>query len=289
MIVLSDSRANPDEEYEALVLQGKLAKTKVDLPVGHLSVSQVNMWLRCGRAYRFRYCDGIVGPPKAAMAEGKTMHRALEVGQREHMKTATMPPLDIMLDAYSDSWKIESADVETYEDASEKIILKRNRIFLTEYHKRVMPYTKPLAVEKRLWISTKNLHVPVLGYIDLVAKDDRPRDPHAPVMPQEEVIDYKVMGKTASRAEIDNSLQLTTYTYATRLPAARYDMFIKTKSPKLATIRTTRTAKDWKWAETIFEEVAKAIAAGIFPPGSPEGWWCQKKWCYYWDLCGRGK
>ncbi len=186
MIVLSDSRANPDEEYDALVEQGKLEETELILPAGHISVSQVNTYMKCPKAYEFRYIKGVIAPPKAMMAEGKAMHRALEVGQREHLQSKKLAPLDVLMDAHNDSWKYQRTDVEIWdEDSPEKVILKRSRIFLSEYHMKVMPYQKPLGVEKRLWISTSKLHIPILGYIDLIVEDTKPV-PHEPMMPQEQ-------------------------------------------------------------------------------------------------------
>lgn len=289
MIVLTDSKAHPDEEYEALVEQGKLLESKIDLPVGHLSVSQVNMHSRCARAYCFRYCDGIIGPPKAVMAEGKAVHRALEVGQREKQKSKTLAPLSVLMDAHNDAWKIESAEVKTYdEDAPEKIILKRDRIFLSEYHKRFMPYQNPLGIEKRFWLSVGSLNIPVLGYIDLIVENNKPPNAHEPAMPQEEVVDYKVTGKTISQNETDSSLQLTTYAHATGLSHVGFDMFVKTKTPKVKTVRSIRSAREWAWTAKHYEDVARSIATGIFPPGDVSGWWCSRAWCYYWDRC-RGK
>ena len=190
MIVLSDSRAHPDEEYEALVDQGRLLETKLILPAGHISVSQVNTYMKCPKAYEFRYVKGIIAPPKAMMAEGKAMHRALEVGQREHLESKTIAPLSVLMDAHNDSWKFQRTDVEIWdEDSPEKVILRRSKIFLREYHKRFMPYQKPLGVEKRFWLSAGAQNIPVLGYIDLIAEDTKPQSRHEPVMPQEEVVD----------------------------------------------------------------------------------------------------
>lgn len=289
MIVLSNSKANPDEEYDSLVDQGKLLDTKLTLPSGHISVSQVSTYMKCPKAYEFRYVKGIIAPPKAMMAEGKAMHRALEVGQQERLKSKQLTPLDILFDAHSDSWKYQRTDVEIWdEDSPEKVILKRSKIFLREYHKRFMPYQKPLGVEKRLWISTSNLHIPILGYIDLIVEDTKPQSRHEPVMPQEQVVDYKVTSKSISQGETDSSLQLTTYAHATGLSTVGFDMFVKTKAPQVKTIKSTRSAKQWKWAERIFEEVGKAISAGVFPPGDPASWACTEKWCGYWGRCRGG-
>jgi hypothetical protein len=169
------------------------------------------------------------------------------------------------------------------------VILKRSKIFLREYHKRFMPYQEPLGVEKRFWISAGPQNVPILGYIDLIAEDTKPRSRHEPVMPQEEVIDYKITAKSISQDETDSSLQLTTYAHATNLSSVRFDMFVKTKSPQVKTVRSARTPQHWQWAAKVFTEVGNAISAGIFPPGDPSSWACTEKWCGYWSRCRGAK
>ena len=48
------------------------------LPKPYLSPSQINMYLRCPAAYKYRYVDGLILPPKAALTRGKSVHKGQE-------------------------------------------------------------------------------------------------------------------------------------------------------------------------------------------------------------------
>lgn len=282
--ILSDSLLPPEEEYEYLVRSGKLPETDVMLPAGYLSVSQIGMYSRCPKQYEFRYVKGIVAPPQARMAEGTAMHKALEAGQRERMVSGTTAPLDVLTDAHNDAWKEQKKRIEMWDEESpEALILKRARIFLSEYHKRYLPHIDPLGIEKRFWALVDN-NIPVLGFIDLIALDSNPSLKHTSE-PVNEVVDYKVIAKTISKNEIDGNLQLTMYSHATDIPRVRFDMFVKTKTPVVKTLESIRTSRDWKWAQRVFSDVGQAISTGSFPPTLPTEWCCSKKWCGYYDLC----
>jgi len=282
--ILSDSLLTPEEEYEYLVDHGELPETDVMLPSGYLSVTQVGTFIRCPKQYEFRYVKGIISPPQARIAEGSAMHKALEAGHRERMVSGTTAPLGVLMDAHNDAWKDEKQRVEVWDEESpESLILKRARVFLSEYHKHFLPHIEPIGVERRFWATVED-NIPVLGYIDLIAVDSNPRLRHRDE-PEKEVVDYKVIAKTYSKNEVDGNLQLTTYSHATGIPRVRFDMFVKTKTPAVKSLSSIRTSQDWKWAQRIFSDIGHAISKGVFPPTMPTEWCCTKKWCGYFPLC----
>ena len=282
--IISDSLLAPEEEYEWLVSSGKLPETSVMLPSGYLSVSQVGTYSRCPKQYEFRYVKGVISPPQARMAEGTAIHRALEVGHRERMVGGSTAPLSVLMDAHNDSWKNEKQRVEVWDEESpEVLILKRARVFLSQYHKGYLPHIDPIGVEKRFWALVED-NIPIVGFIDLIATDSNPllRQQGGA---EKEVVDYKVTAKTFSKAEVDGNLQLTMYSHATGIPRVRFDMFVKTKTPVVKSLGSIRTSQDWKWAQSVFSNVGRAISKGVFPPTLPTEWVCTKKWCGYWHLC----
>jgi len=287
-VVLSSSLLDPAEEYDHLVECGKLDECEITLPSIHLSVSQLGTYARCPRQYEFRYIKGVISPPQARMAEGTAVHRALEVGHRERQDTGSTAPLSVLLDAHNDAWKNARADITKWDDDydSEDTVVKRGQTFLTKYHKHFLPRLKPVGIEKRFWVSLGASNIPVLGYIDLLTEyaDADTGEVNGEI----EVVDYKVIARTKSRAEVDGDLQLTLYSGAAHTQRVRFDMFVKTKDPSITTLRSLRTPKDWKWAEQVFTGVAEAIAKGAFPPCLPTNWTCTKDWCGYWHLCRGG-
>ena len=268
-----------DEEYKRLVEEGQIAEAGLQLPKGYLSVSQVNMYLRCARSYEMRYVKGVIRPPKARMTEGSAIHKALEVAHK-HRKNSKQPAkLDMLLDAYSTYWQAKKAEVE-FEDETETDIMKRDETFIRLYHRDFIPKIVPEQVEMRFWMPMTEFKIPVMGFIDLVDSGEEDG--------MHTVVDHKVVDRRKTKAMADGDMQLTLYAHVTGLPKARYDMFVKNKTPILDTLRTVRTSKDIKWVEQIFSSVAQAIAKGVFPPCDPTGWMCNSDQCGYWSEC-RGK
>lgn len=282
IVVFSDSKMPPDEEYDNLVDAGKLPPTDVVLPKTHLSVSQVHLYQSCPRAYSWRYVKDLILPPRARMVEGQAVHKSLEVAHRQRMSSGQLAPLDVLLDAHTDSWAQLKTDIEEWDDDNEDKIVKRAHSFLTQYHMKHMYKLRPASVEKRFWMTVGQQQIPLLGYIDLIAEEEVEGVPNPA---NREIVDYKVVGRAKSQGDADMDLQLTVYSRATGLSHVRFDQFVKTVSPKIHVVRSRRDLKSHMWAQEIFEEVAKAISAGIFPPCDPGHWMCTENWCGFWKKC----
>ena len=268
-----------DEELQKAIDEADLPACSLKLPQKYLSVSQVNMYLRCPKSYEWRYVKGAISPPAIAMTEGSAIHKVLEMAHNEKRRSKQPAGLDAMLDAYHQYWQAEKSKCE-YEDETDEEIVRRDEQFIRLYHKDFVPKIIPVAVEHTLLFPFTRFDIPVKGVIDLI--DNGEEDELSTV------VDHKVVGKTKSQGEVDGDMQLSLYTYAVGLPKARFDMFVKNKSPKIVTAKTLRRPRDILWVETIFAEVAQAIDKGVFPPCSPIEWACTKKFCGYYDRC-RGK
>jgi len=291
--MFSDNQGSPEEEVDYLIDSGQLQDTVLNLPSGYLSVSQVNTYMRCPMQYYLRYIKGFIGPPAARMVEGSAIHRALEVGQRGRLTSGEVAPLDVLMDAHHDCWEDKKVDIEEWEeDQPEKFILRRAEKFLKTYHRENLPYMEPTKVEARFWMNIGEHNIPLVGFIDECAIDTKPRIQKGIttkiVVPTERVVDYKVVAKTYGQGEVDNNLQLTTYSDATGIEQVQFDCFVKTKDPRIVVLQSNRTARDVRWAARIFDLVGQAISAGNFPPTLPTDWACTPKWCGYWRRCRGG-
>lgn len=287
VVVFSNSTKPPDEEYDDLIEAGALPETRVVLPKVHISVSQVHLYQSCPRAYYWRYVKDLILPPRARIVEGQAVHKALETAHKQRMTSGQRPPLDVLLDAHADAWAQLKTDIEEWDDDNEDKILKRACAFLTQYHRKHMHKLKPIVVEKRFWMTIGQQQIPLLGYIDLITEEETVDD--APDFVNREVVDYKVVSRAKSQNDVDADLQLTVYSRATGLSRVRFDQFVKTASPRIQIIRSWRDRKSHMWAQEVFEEVAKAIAAGIFPPCDPGYWMCTENWCGFWRKCRGAK
>jgi len=280
---------------------------RLSLPKGYMSISQVNMYLRCGRQYKFRYVDDHKRPPAVPMALGSGGHAALEVTHHHLVDHETPAPTEQLLSCFSDKWEEISLLVEDWEGAVPGQIKDVGIALVRLYNSTVAPNVRPQVdaqqvrgIEKKFEITVGG--VPMLGYIDLIDANsdiamsheelERIRSVMGPKWVAADlrtsIADFKFTGKTMAQAVVDGSLQLTMYSLATGIAAVRFDQLIKTKVPKIKRAVSVRTSRDHAWLKHLVREVAEAVSKGVFPPCDPTEWVCSPKWCGYWAMC-RGK
>lgn len=291
----------------------KLEKNKppsgFNLPQGHLSHSQIEMYLRCPRQYYHRYVREISRPPGISLILGTGTHKALETTHHHIVDYATPAPIEMVLATFSDSFDQNAKEVPETEwkedegntkggvkDAGLKLVSLYNRDFAPKVKPQVKNDVR--GIERK--ITTNVAGVPMVGYIDLIDTNDdavmtheeqtllRDNSKSVPEALRTSVVDFKTKAKSVSQAEIDGSFQLTFYSYATQITNVRYDQLLRQKRPKIKRMRSMRKKGDYKWMCEIVSSVARAISSGIFPPCAPDNWACTPNWCGFWGLC-RGK
>ena len=267
------------------------------LPRGYLSVSQVTQYMKCGKAYEYRYIQEIQIPRNSYMVQGTAVHSAAEklhlgmMGVDAHDD----PPLEYVESVYSDTLDQQlTSDVVIAEEDVDAGHIKDVGIDLTRHYylgstgkladpdtKVPYPRLKPTAVEKVIRTTihpTDGSPIPFLAIIDLI--DDG-----------KVIADLKTKKKKSPESEAVNSLQLSLYAGIENIPDVRRDMLVKPgkKTPQRY-FRTphTRTAGEIAHATDIASDVAENIVLGRFPRTMPDNWWCTKDWCAYWGHC-RGK
>ena len=104
--------------------------------------------------------------------------------------------------------------------------------------------------------SQEKLDLPLVGRIDLIEK--------GPV-----IVDFKTSAKRPDIKTVDSNLQITAYCYAYhfktgRLPDLRMDYLVKTKTPKMEKINTSRNPNDFKKLFNLAREVLKGIKSNVF-------------------------
>lgn len=245
------------------------------LPKGYLSFSAVEMYLKCGQQFKFRYVDGIKSPPSVAMVEGSSHHSWLQTNNNlQKEKKKIIGPEDAM-DIFVEAWKKHSKDVEKRERLqSENEVLTRAPRLIGAYIKRLAPKMRPIDVEKRFRILMGG--VPFVGFIDLVDKNKG-------------ALDYKTTSKKKTSNQVKNSLQLGSYARVLGTNDVGFVSLVKTKSPTVELVTTKLASKDVQWADDIAASTADAIKRGAFPKTSPDNWWCSEKFCGYWHQCRGAK
>lgn len=272
-----------------------LASYRDRLPRGYLSVSQVTQFMKCGKAYEFRYVYEKPVPKNSYMAQGSAVHKVAEKLNEYIMYSGTSPSVEFVEDHYDAAHEEQfKTDVVIAEEDGDVGKIKDVGIDLVRvYHaaatgtyidtetKERIPGVYPIGVEK---VVKKELDpkdgsepVPFLGVIDLVENG--------------KVIDFKTKRKKGGMGEVENSLQLSIYAEFEDVPHVRIDQLVKpTKTMKSRYFRmeATRSLEERAHAIDIVASVARDIAAGRFPLTMPDNWWCTVNWCPYWDDC-RGR
>ena len=123
----------------------------------------------------------------------------------------------------------------------------------------------------------------LVGTLDLVE-----RSPEGGLV----VVDLKTAARKYSDLQVEASLQLSIYSYATAMNGLadeeelrlRFDVLTKTRQPELHRYRTTRDRAANVRLYRLTAEVLAAFEAGVFPPRV--GWPCQdcpvRSRCWAW-------
>jgi putative RecB family exonuclease len=236
----------------------------------------MKMYLRCPLQYKFRYIDGLKIPPVSALTLGKSIHSALETNYKQKIGTKTDLSTEQVLDLFSDKWETEVKET-VFEEGEKPGVVKDDGIKLVSaYHKQVSPTIEPKLVEKDFELSFENVDYTLKGYIDLIDAKDV-------------IIDHKTTKRSMSQEDVGTDLQLSCYALAYRSVLGgqekelRFDVMVRTKTPKIQQIVTTRTQEDINRFLKILGHITKAIKSGIYYPN--KNYFCSI--CGYNELCSR--
>lgn len=265
---------------------------QTNLPLEHLSISQLDMVRRCGEQYRLRYVEGIRMPPAGAMLSGGGVHEGAAARHRIRQgQDIEMPRADVV--DYSVSKFDERLENEGIELRGEEKTVGKDKV-IGEYRDLtaelggavsdlIAPQVmKPIAVEERVELDVPALDTKFLGFIDLVH-----------VVDDVEIIeDLKSGSKKHGQDAVDGSDQLTMYALGWKVQQGRLPGQVGLRSlrklkkgPVEDLVVGTRTDDDITKLLRIISTTARAISAGVFIPAPPGVWWCSKKWCGYWGIC----
>jgi len=251
------------------------------LPQGHLSISQIEMWQRCGLQYKFRYVDAKIRPPGISLIEGTNHHETLAANYSTKMKTGRDLAIKQLLEMFTermldgtkglrgDQWEGEKLD---------NVIQRGRRMLHAHMHRVARYYRQPIAVELETPEGFQIGGVPFVVRTDLLLRGSNGN----------RVVDHKtckVMGKP-SKEDAAKSQQLTAEALATDTPFVEYSLLIKNGTAERCPSPRRRGKADFDSLIITVREVARAISAGSFPPCNPyRSWMCNPKWCGWYDIC----
>ena len=250
-----------------------------------ISDSAERMLIRCGTQYEFRYIKGIRIPPGVAQVTGTATHKTVNLDLNYKKDKGELMKLDEIKDSASDSIKmlfqngVKLNEEEKKEgDKKLKAQAQSDAINLSAlHHGEIAPAIQPLHIERYFKLEMKNQPMDLAGRMDVEEVNGGLRD-------------TKTSAKSPSQKEVDVDDQLTIYSLAKKIETGKLpthlsmDYLVKTKTPKVVIAETVRTQKDIDRIIYLFDHTMKFLKLGMFMP-NPNGWWCSKSWCGYWDRC----
>lgn len=250
---------------------------ELDLPAKHLSYSQISLYLKCPAQYYHKYVLGMSTPNSVYFFEGNCMDHVMETTARRWAKKGKhLSRLDAGKE-YSEFFSKNEGAVEQWFDIKPDDVIGRALSFISQVfdgNGKLLNVIQPRMIGRRVGTQLRwereFAGVPVVGVTDLLTEN--------------RVWDYKVVGKTP---DAHNSLQLSFYSVAHDIANVGFFAFLKTKTPSVKLIPTTRRPRKTKqWLDVVVARVAMGISKKIWTPCEGElSWWCSEKWCSVWKEC----
>lgn len=233
----------------------------------HWSYSAVQQYLRCPLQY---YFERVLRLPRISTSSGlvfgSAVHEALatyHVGLRWNGDVSW----DDVEKQFLDAWKLkEEGEVIQYKATESRDDLIAQGLELLKLYLQEPPPANIVAVEKSFLVPIVNsdgeiLETPLLAIVDLLTQEDE-------VL---KVNEFKTSGRSYGEQEVETSLQATCYANSIWeefgvWPSVEYLVLVKTKSPKLQRMKTSRTEEDLGRLGDLIENVERAVKGGIFFP-----------------------
>lgn len=253
---------------------------ELESPIYHQS--QIDMFLRCGKQFEFRYIKGIKTPPAAVLTVGSSVDAAVTHNLEQKITTGHDLPVDEVLDACETTWnklKNDTDFTDTSEGVEKDIAVRLTRL----HHLQAAPFISPKEVQWEFDIETERGYR-VGGTADIVDTGNT-------------VEDTKTANKSYAATSIANKLQPALYTWARQklsgkeVPTFRYRVLVKPQikaSEKIQVLEAPVSKSAQEWFFKIVDLVHESIKKGNFLPAQPDSWVCSERFCGYWSIC-RGK
>ena len=262
-----------------------------------ISFQKINMYSRCGLQYYFRYIQGLKLPPTTAVVQGRACHKAAEEFYKKKFEEKHNPPLEFMLDTFSDELeRIFTEEEIQLSEEEERVGKKKVQASLKDdgismmrvYHQNRAVEVDPFLVEAYFEvplgpIASQTLaaydgsleDVNLIGYVDLADLNGV-------------IFDLKTKKKAPGKQDAESSQQLTAYalgykTVMGMLPSkVVLDCLVNSKTPKLVSLASFRTQEDLERLLKRIIRIVDGIRKGVFIPPDQGHWAC--RYCGYRDF-----
>lgn len=259
-----------------------------------LSHSKIDMYLRCGRQFAYRYLENLKVPPSAAMKRSTVGHGVIEANYRAKALGGVDLPVDDLTDMYATSWKVELEKEEISFEPDEKPDQVRDEGIgaIREHRLVIAPSVVPAseaAVEE--WFDLPltgkgetpdddSVRYSIVGRIDVTDINGTIRD-------------NKIVGakRQITPESIAKDRQLSIYAMVHRIRhkqaeagVAQDVVRLMKKGPLAISIPGVRTREYLLEELNTIGHVARGIEHHVFPKRT-DGWFCNARWCGFWSRC----
>ena len=233
----------------------------------HWSYSAISQYLRCPLQYFFQR---VLCLPSHSIGCGLVMGSAVHAGLAEYHRRI-MENEDIEKDAvfkvFHECWNEKEANEKVlYREGDNREDSIAQGINLLEIYFKEPPPEKIVAIEHRFLVPLCNSHgvyleTPLVAITDLITANDECLT----------VQEFKTSGRSYSESEVGSSLQPTCYVQAVQeslgqVPNVEYTILIKTKTPKVQRLKTSRYAEDCGRLGDLVQTIQRAVDLGIYYP-----------------------
>ena len=257
----------------------------------HVSFTQIDQYLRCPLKYKFTYVERL--KPEfvpAALAFGSGIHGAAAF-LFSGVAAGTPPALEEVQGYFESYWALETEHkpIRFGEKDTKASLLDLARRMLEVLYRDQELGTEIVGVEQPFDVPLIDLDTgevldrALVGSLDLIERDAEGRTV---------VVDLKTAARKYADVQVESSLQLSVYSYATAMNGLgdqedlrlRFDVLTKTKQPELCRYWTQRDRAASLRLFRLVAEVLHAIEAGVFHPNP--GWQCKdcpfRSRCWAW-------
>ncbi|WP_254511384.1 PD-(D/E)XK nuclease family protein [Anatilimnocola floriformis] len=234
----------------------------------HWSYSSISQYLRCPLQYYFQRVLGL--PTKSASSDlilGSAVHEAL-ASYHLALQTSEFDSPSSITDRFCSAWKErEASEVVVYREGDTRDDCLNKGVHLLETYLREPPPERIVEIEREFLVPLYNsrgeyLETPLIAVTDLITKDEND------IL---KVNEFKTSGRAYSESDVSTSLQPTCYAHAVhehfgQEPIVDYVILVKTKTPKVQRLTTTRYLSDFGRLGDVVQAIDRAIDVGIFYP-----------------------
>lgn len=244
--------------------------------IDHLSHSSMGLYQLCGKRWQFKYIHGLAESTTDALDTGKAFHAAVaayltrkwEFGEAEEgAMTAAR----------------EAFDASAITASSEKFDLWRaaiDRDDVTEMLAGLTPAedSSGAIVERRVQYQIDGMTVPIMGFIDMIARDGA-------------IVDFKTSSKAWTTQQHDETVQLHFYHAAAAsmgLPVGDLLRHVIIHPKGIQTFECHFQPEKYAFLEHVARDVDHGVSFGFFPR-NPKSCFAWGQRCPFWSECRGGE